>query len=131
MIKWLIKEEASIIMLSTGAIQVRYDGGTILNLECPFDDVTFLDKFGIVTAVPLAKAVGLGRDDLRRRLDYITNNISEIVTRLSRKEFFVCCSYYSDFAKCHLTGNHCQDVIVSIAISGMLTTKSYVMCLFV
>ena len=36
-IKWLIKEEASIIMLSTGAIQVRYDGGTILNLECPFD----------------------------------------------------------------------------------------------
>ncbi|CBK23376.2 uncharacterized protein [Blastocystis hominis] len=83
-IKWLIKEEASIIMLSTGAIQVRYEGGTILNLECPFDDVTYLDKFGMITAVPLAKAVGLGRDDLKRRLDYVTNNITDIVTTLSR-----------------------------------------------
>ena len=83
-IKWLIKEEASIIMLSTGAIQVRYEGGTILNLECPFDDVTYLDKFGMITAVPLAKAVGLGRDDLKRRLAYVTNNITDIVTTLSR-----------------------------------------------
>ena len=75
-------------MLSTGAIQVRYEGGTILNLECPFDDVTYLDKFGMITAVPLAKAVGLGRDDLKRRLDYVTNNITDIVTTLSRNHYF-------------------------------------------
>ena len=83
-LKWLIKETASICMLSTGAIQVRYEGGTILNLEPPFDDVTFLDKYGVVSSIPLAKAVGMGRDDLMRRLEFITNSLSEIVTRLSK-----------------------------------------------
>lgn len=83
-LKWLIKEGGSICMLSTGAILVRYDGGTILNLESPFDDITFLDKFGIVSAMPLAKAITLGRDDINRRLEFITNNITDIVTKLSR-----------------------------------------------
>ena len=83
-LKWLKKEDASICMLSTGAIQVRYDGGTILNLESPFDDLTYLDKYGVVSAMPLAKAISLKRDDLMRRLDYIESNIQEIVTHLSR-----------------------------------------------
>lgn len=83
-LKWLKKEDASICMLSTGAIQVRYDGGTILNLESPFDDVTYLDKYGVVTAMPLAKAISLKRDDLMRRLDYVESNIQDIVTHLSK-----------------------------------------------
>ena len=82
-IKWLPTESASICMLSTGALQVRYEGGTILNLECPFDDVTFLDKFGVVTSMPLAKAVEMNREDFMRRLLYITNTVSDIVKRLS------------------------------------------------
>ncbi len=83
-LKWLVKGTAAICMLSTGAIQVRYEGGTILNLEAPFDDITYLDKYGVVSSMPLAKAVGMNRDDLIRRLEYVTNNISEIVTRLSK-----------------------------------------------
>lgn len=83
-VKWLIKEGGSICLLSTGAIQVRFEGGTIFNLESPFDDVTFLDKYQIVSSMTLAKAVSSGRDDIHRRLSFITNNITEIVTRLSR-----------------------------------------------
>lgn len=90
-IKWLLKDGGSIIMLSTGAILVRYEGGTIMNVEAPFDDITFLDKFGVVSSMPLAKAISLGRDDIRRRLEFLTNNITDIIRRLSRNAaFFVC-----------------------------------------
>ena len=85
-VKWISRDENSICMLSTGAILIRYEGGTILNLEAPFDDITFLDKFGIVTSMSLSKAISIGRDDVRRRLQFVTNYISEIVTKLSRHQ---------------------------------------------
>ena len=82
-IKWLVKEDSSICFLSTGAILVRFEGGTILNLESPFDDVTMLDKFGLVSSMTLSKAIAKNRDDINRRIQYITNSITDIVTKLS------------------------------------------------
>lgn len=136
-VKWLIKEGGSICLLSTGAIQVRFEGGTIFNLESPFDDVTFLDKYQIVSSMTLAKAVSSGRDDIHRRLSFITNNITEIVTRLSRNVrnqfnilaelfFFIIISLLTSFQfRWLLTGNHYLDTTVSTAISGVWTTRSY------
>lgn len=136
-VKWLIKEGGSICLLSTGAILVRYEGGTIFNLESPFDDVTFLDKFGIVSSMTLAKAVSSGRDDIQRRLAFITNNITDIVTRLSRnargqiiilEELFVFIIPFllsSFWFRWLLTGSLYLVITVSTAISGVQTTRSY------
>ena len=83
MIKWVNQEAASFCFLSTGAIVVRFDGGTIMNLEPPFDDLTYFDKYGIVTSMPLAKAVEMGRDDIMRRLNFICNHVCEFVKSMN------------------------------------------------
>ena len=42
-----------------------------------------LDKFGLVSSMTLSKAIAKNRDDINRRIQYITNSITDIVTKLS------------------------------------------------
>lgn len=70
--------------MSTGAILVRFDGGTIMNFEPPFDDLTYLDKYGVVTAMSLSKALSMGRDDIARRLQYTLNQLYSFTHEISK-----------------------------------------------